>query len=91
MPQPIIVDISNPRFMEWLEEQALPGWFVTQRWFAKKNDGHPLILRLQEFGLSSDGLMLGLVADDSGHSQSGSPYLVSFVFNWLIVSTIFFK
>ena len=80
MPQPIIVDISNPRFMEWLEEQALPGWFLTQRWFAKKNDGQPLILRLQEFGLSSDGLMLGLVSDDSSHSQSGSPYLVSFVF-----------
>lgn len=80
MPQPIIMDISNPRFMEWLAEQALPAWFVTQRWFANKNDDQPLVLRIQEFGLSSDGLMLGLVADESGHSHTSSPYLISFVF-----------
>jgi maltose alpha-D-glucosyltransferase/alpha-amylase len=80
MPQPIVMDISNPQFIEWIEEQALPEWFATQRWFAKQTGDQPLRLQLQELGLSNDGLIMGLVGEYGGHLKASSPYLIAFIF-----------
>ena len=79
MPEPILMDISDPRFIDWLEKTALPGWFGLQRWFARKTGEKPLELRLQELGISVDGLILGLVDADL-QSQADSPYLIALIF-----------
>jgi trehalose synthase-fused probable maltokinase len=73
-----MVDISHPDFIPWLEDKALPRFFINQRWFAGNSGIKEPRLQVLELGVSASGLIL-LMVDHLDAERAASPYFLAFV------------
>jgi maltose alpha-D-glucosyltransferase/alpha-amylase len=75
------VDISKPGFTQWLEESALPHYFIRQRWYADADKSTLRSLKILELGLCENGLLIGLIQEQRSaeSNENSSPYLIAFI------------
>ncbi|MFM7128886.1 MAG: hypothetical protein ACKO0V_05965 [bacterium] len=74
----VAVNISHPDFINWLEDQSLPPYFIKNQWFAGRSGDSEPRLQVIELGVSPSGLIL-LLVDQLDAERAESPYFLACV------------